>query len=153
MKKLTLPNGITVEVTEIKDIENYRGHYVIIEKGAIKTYLKATFNSCGAFITGYSRGYELIEDNILAHLHNKIRHKDTLSKYEKEDFYEKVNLVNGFARSDGKLYDFSSILNKIPGIPFHILGSQPSRREKKIFDETPFHGHEIDINELVSLVS
>jgi hypothetical protein len=121
-KKITLPNGIVVQAKVIKDINSYRGFYVVLPDN---TYVVNSFNSQG-FESHYTNGFDTGGKNVVEHLFNKLLENKKLTKHETEEFYERVNLFNPIVQYKGKYFNFSIVLKQIKGINFYTLSSKIS---------------------------
>lgn len=143
MSKLTkiihFKDGNTYKVQVIKDINDYRGFYVKFADG---TYCKAGFNQSAVadvneiVDSGYLNGF-LLEygSHRVEHLYNKLLKKLPLDKYEKEAFYEYINLRKPIEKSFGVYFDFREVLFKRPGIQFWTLEEKFNPKEKEIYRE------------------
>ena len=121
-----------VKLEIIEDFVNYRGFYFLHKDGV---YTKANYNSASFqdIKTGYSRGYELKGKNCIEHLYFKIANGSELSKNERIEFYEKINLRRPVERASGVLYDFRDILHKKENVQFWTLLEKFSKVEIEIY--------------------
>ena len=106
-----------VKLEIIEDLDNYRGFYFLHKDGV---YTKANYNSASFenIQTGYSRGYELKGKNCIEHLYLKLSKGSDLSRNERDEFYEKINLRRPVERASGVVYDFRNILHKRENVQF-----------------------------------
>ena len=121
-----------VKLEIIEDFDNYRGFYFLHKDGV---YTKANYNSASLenIQTGYSRGYELKGKNCIEHLYLKLAKGSDLSRNERTEFYEKINLRRPVERASGVLYDFRDILHKKENIQFWTLLEKFSSKEIEIY--------------------
>lgn len=140
--EILLENGLTVNADIIKDLENYRGFYVMIKNLAVK----ATFNTSGLDVK-YSNGFTF-DGNIVQYLYSKLEKGETLTKNEKEAFYEKVSLTDPVVQLAGKFYDFKKVLFKLKMIPFYSLKRKLNKREIEVFNNISFLGSSFDLSHL-----
>ena len=98
-------------------------------------YTKANYNSASFedIKTGYSRGYELKGKNCIEHLYLKIAKGSDLSRNERDEFYEKINLRHPVAKASGVIYDFRDILHKKENVQFWTLLEKFSKVEIEIY--------------------
>ena len=71
---------------------------------------------------------------MIEHLFNKIKNKQKLSKYEKKDFYEMVNLREPYKKFNNIVYDFREILVKVKNVRFWTISETPNKEEKTIYE-------------------
>ena len=116
----------------IEDCVNYRRFYFLHKDGV---YTKANYNSASFenIQTGYSRGYELKGENCIEHLYLKLLKGSNLSRNERAEFYEKINLRHPVAKASGIVYDFRGILHKKENVQFWTLLEKFSKEEIEIY--------------------
>ena len=121
-----------VKLEIIEDFDNYRGFYFLHKDGV---YTKANYNSASFenIQTGYSRGYELKGIDCIEHLYRKLAKGSDLSRNERVEFYEKINLRHPVAKSYGGRYDFRDILHKRENVQFWTLLEKFSKEEIEIY--------------------
>ena len=121
-----------VKLEVIEKIDDYRGFYFLHKDGV---YTKANYNSFSLedIQTGYSRGYELKGKNCIEHLYLKIAKGSDLSRNERDEFYEKINLRRPVERVSGVVYDFRGILHKRENVQFWTLLEKFSKEEIEIY--------------------
>ena len=131
-KKIKTIDGTNIRLELIEDISNYRGFYFLHKDGV---YTKANYNSASFedIKTGYSRGYELKGKNCIEHLYLKIAKGFDLSRNERDEFYEKINLRRPVERVSGVVYDFRNILHKRENVQFWTLLEKFSKVEIEIY--------------------
>ncbi len=124
--------GEKIKLEIIEDFDNYRGFYFLHNDGV---YTKANYNSASFedIKTGYSRGYELKGKNCIEHLYLKLAKGSDLSRNERDEFYEKINLRRPVERASGVVYDFRDILYKRENIQFWTLLEKFSKEEIEIY--------------------
>ncbi len=134
MKTKTVKNkdGEKIKLEIIEKFDNYRGFYFLHKDGV---YTKANYNSFSLenIQTGYSRGYVLKGKNCIEHLYLKIAKGSDLSRNERVEFYEKINLRRPVAKASGIVYDFRDILHKRENIQFWTLLEKFSKEEIEIY--------------------
>ena len=125
-------DGEKIKLEIIEKFDNYRGFYFLHKDGV---YTKANYNSASLenIQTGYSRGYELEGRDCIEHLYLKIAKGSDLSRNEKIEFYEKINLKFPVAKSYGGRYDFRDILHKKENVQFWTLLEKFSKVEIEIY--------------------
>ena len=125
-------SGEKIKLEVIEDFDNYRGFYFLHKDGV---YTKASYNSASFenIQTGYSRGYELKGKNCIEHLYLKLAKGSDLSRNERAEFYEKINLRRPVAKASGVVYDFRNILHKRENVQFWTLLEKFSKEEKEIY--------------------
>ena len=125
-------SGEKIKLEIIEDFDNYRGFYFLHKDGV---YTKASYNSASFenIQTGYSRGYELKGKNCIEHLYLKLAKGSDLSRNERAEFYEKINLRRPVERASGIVYDFRGILHKKENVQFWTLLEKFSKEEKEIY--------------------
>ena len=131
-KTVKTKDGEKIKLEIIEDFDNYRGFYFLHKDGV---YTKANYNSASLenIQTGYSRGYELEGRDCIEHLYLKIAKGSDLSRNEKIEFYEKINLKFPVAKSYGGRYDFRDILHKKENVQFWTLLEKFSKVEIEIY--------------------
>ena len=131
-KKIKTIDGTNIKLEIIEDFDNYRGFYFLHKDGV---YTKANYNSASFedIKTGYSRGYELKGKNCIEHLYLKIAKGFDLSRNERDEFYEKINLRRPVERVSGVVYDFRGILHKRENVQFWTLLEKFSKVEIEIY--------------------
>lgn len=131
-KTVKTRDGENVKLEVIENIDDYRGFYFLHKDGV---YTKANYNSASFedIKTGYSRGYELKGENCIEHLYLKLSKGSDLSRNERIEFYEKINLQHPVAKSSGIVYDFRGILHKKENIQFWTLLEKFSKEEKELY--------------------
>ena len=129
---LKTKDGEKIKLEVIENFDNYRGFYFLHNDGV---YTKANYNSASIenIQTGYSRGYELKGRDCIEHLYFKIANGSDLSKNERAEFYEKINLRHPVAKASGIVYDFRDILHKIKNVQFWTLIEKFSKEEIEIY--------------------
>lgn len=137
MKTKTVKNkdGEKIKLEIIENFDNYRGFYFLHKDGV---YTKANYNSASFedIQTGYSRGYVLEGRNCIEHLYLKIAKGSDLSRNERDEFYEKINLRRPVERVSGVVYDFRDILHKKENVQFWTLLEKFSKVEIEIYQST-----------------
>ena len=125
-------DGEKIKLEIIEKFDNYRGFYFLHKDGV---YTKANYNSFSLenIQTGYSRGYVLKGKNCIEHLYLKIAKGSDLSRNERVEFYEKINLRRPVAKSYGGRYDFRDILHKKENVQFWTLLEKFSKEEIEIY--------------------
>ena len=131
-KTVKTKDGENVKLEVIENIDDYRGFYFLHKDGV---YTKANYNSASFedIQTGYSRGYELKGENCIEHLYLKLIKGSDLSRNERAEFYEKINLRHPVTKASGIVYDFRSILHKRENIQFWTLLEKFSKVEIEIY--------------------
>ena len=131
-KTVKTKDGEKIKLEIIEDFVNYRGFYFLHKDGV---YTKASYNSASLenIQTGYSRGYELKGKNCIEHLYLKLAKGSDLSRNERAEFYEKINLRHPVAKASGIVYDFRGILHKKENVQFWTLLEKFSKEEKEIY--------------------
>lgn len=131
-KTVKTKDGEKIKLEIIEDFDNYRGFYFLHKDGV---YTKANYNSASFedIQTGYSRGYELKGKNCIEHLYLKLLKGSDLSRNERAEFYEKINLRHPVTKASGIVYDFRGILHKKENIQFWTLFEKFSKEEKEIY--------------------
>ena len=131
-KTVKTKDGEKIKLEIIEDFDNYRGFYFLHKDGV---YTKANYNSAyfEDIQTGYSRGYELKGENCIEHLYLKLLKGSDLSRNERAEFYEKINLRHPVAKASGIVYDFRGILHKKENVQFWTLLEKFSKEEKEIY--------------------
>ena len=134
MKTKTVKNkdGEKIKLEIIENFDDYRGFYFLHKDG---TYTKANYNDAALenIKMGYSRGYVLKGKNCIEHLYLKIAKGSDLSRNERVEFYEKINLRRPVAKASGIVYDFRDILHKKENIQFWTLNEKFSKEEREIY--------------------
>ena len=125
-------DGEKVKLEIIEDFDNYRGFYFLHKDGV---YTKANYNSASFedIKTGYSRGYELKGKNCIEHLYLKLLKGSDLSRNERAEFYEKINLRHPVEKASGVVYDFRDVLHKKENVQFWTLLEKFSKVEIEIY--------------------
>lgn len=125
-------DGEKIKLEIIEKFDNYRGFYFLHKDGV---YTKANYNSASLenIQTGYSRGYVLEGRNCIEHLYLKIAKGSDLSRNERDEFYEKINLRRPVERASGVVYDFRDILHKKENVQFWTLLEKFSKVEIEIY--------------------
>ena len=131
-KTVKTRDGENVKLEVIEDFDDYRGFYFLHKDG---TYTKANYNDAALenIKMGYSRGYVLKGKNCIEHLYLKIAKGSDLSRNERVEFYEKINLRRPVAKASGIVYDFRDILHKKENIQFWTLNEKFSKEEREIY--------------------
>ena len=134
-KKIKTIDGTNIKLELIEDISNYRGFYFLHKDGV---YTKANYNSASFenIQTGYSRGYELKGRDCIEHLYLKIAKGSDLSRNERAEFYEKINLRRPVEKASGVVYDFRDILHKKENVQFWTLLEKFSKIEIEIYQSS-----------------
>ena len=125
-------SGEKIKLEIIEDFDNYRGFYFLHKDG---TYTKANYNDAALenIKMGYTRGYELKGKNCIEHLYLKLAKGSDLSRNERAEFYEKINLRRPVERASGVVYDFRNILHKRENVQFWTLLEKFSKEEIEIY--------------------
>ncbi len=125
-------DGEKIKLEIIEKFDNYRGFYFLHKDGV---YTKANYNSFSLenIQTGYSRGYVLEGRNCIEHLYLKIAKGSDLSRNERDEFYEKINLRRPVEKASGVVYDFRDILHKKENVQFWTLLEKFSKVEIEIY--------------------
>ena len=125
-------DGEKIKLEIIEDFDNYRGFYFLHKDG---TYTKANYNDAALenIKMGYTRGYELKGKNCIEHLYLKLAKGSDLSRNERAEFYEKINLRRPVERASGVVYDFRNILHKRENVQFWTLLEKFSKEEIEIY--------------------
>ena len=131
-KTVKTRDGEKISLEVIEDFDNYRGFYFLHKDGV---YTKANYNSFSLenIQTGYSRGYVLEGRNCIEHLYLKIAKGSDLSRNERDEFYEKINLRRPVEKASGVVYDFRDILHKKENVQFWTLLEKFSKVEIEIY--------------------
>ena len=131
-KTVKTKDGEKIKLEIIEDFDNYRGFYFIHKDG---TYTKANYNDAALenIKMGYTRGYVLNGKNCIEHLYLKLAKGSDLSRNERAEFYEKINLRRPVERASGVLYDFRNILHKRENVQFWTLLEKFSKEEIEIY--------------------
>ena len=131
-KTVKTKDGEKIKLEIIENIDDYRGFYFLHKDGV---YTKANYNSASFenIKTGYSRGYELKGENCIEHLYLKLLKGSDLSRNERAEFYEKINLRDPVTKASGIIYDFRGILHKRENIQFWTLLEKFSKEEKELY--------------------
>ena len=131
-KTVKTKDGENVKLEVIENIDDYRGFYFLHKDG---TYTKANYNDAALenIKMGYSRGYELNGENCIEHLYLKLLKGSDLSRNERAEFYEKINLRHPVTKASGIVYDFRGILHKRENIQFWTLLEKFSKEEKELY--------------------
>ena len=131
-KTVKTKDGENVKLEIIEDFDNYRGFYFLHKDGV---YTKANYNSASFedIQTGYSRGYELKGENCIEHLYLKLLKGSDLSRNERDEFYEKINLRHPVEKASGVVYDFRDVLHKKENVQFWTLLEKFSKVEIEIY--------------------
>ena len=134
-KTVKTKDGEKIKLEIIEGFVNYRGFY-FLHKGGV--YTKAIYNSFSLedIQTGYSRGYELKCKNCIEHLYLKLAKGSDLSRNERAEFYEKINLRRPVERASGVVYDFRDILHKKENVQFWTLLEKFSKVEIEIYQSS-----------------
>ena len=134
-KTVKTKDGEKIKLEIIEDFDNYRGFYFLHKDGV---YTKASYNSASFenIQTGYSRGYELKGKNCIEHLYLKLAKGSDLSRNERDEFYEKINLRRPVERASGVVYDFRDILHKRENVQFWTLLEKFSKEEIEIYQSS-----------------
>ena len=125
-------DGEKIKLEIIEKFDNYRGFYFLHKDGV---YTKANYNSFSLenIQTGYSRGYVLEGRNCIEHLYLKLSKGSDLSRNERDEFYEKINLRRPVEKASGVVYDFRDILHKKENVQFWTLLEKFSKVEIEIY--------------------
>lgn len=128
-------DGEKIKLEIIENFDDYRGFYFLHKDGV---YTKANYNSASIenIQTGYSRGYVLEGRNCIEHLYLKIAKGSDLSRNERDEFYEKINLRRPVERVSGVIYDFRDILHKKENVQFWTLLEKFSKVEIEIYQSS-----------------
>lgn len=128
-------DGEKIKLEIIEKFDDYRGFYFLHKDGV---YTKANYNSASIenIQTGYSRGYVLEGRNCIEHLYLKIAKGSDLSRNERDEFYEKINLRRPVERASGVVYDFRDILHKKENVQFWTLLEKFSKVEIEIYQSS-----------------
>jgi hypothetical protein len=112
LQKILNKKKIDVKAILIPDIKTYRGFYIELDN----EFYVANFNTnCIKKNAKYSLGFELSHGgNVVEHLYSKKHDYDTFSQNEKVALFEMVNINTGTVVYRSQVYDFSSILIKVP---------------------------------------
>ena len=131
-KELKNKDGEKIKLEIIENFDDYRGFYFLHKDG---TYTKANYNDAALenIKMGYTRGYVLKGKNCIEHLYLKIAKGSDLSRNERVEFYEKINLRRPVAKASGIVYDFRDILHKKENIQFWTLNEKFSKEEREIY--------------------
>ena len=131
-KTVKTKDGEKIKLEIIEDFDNYRGFYFLHKDGV---YTKANYNDAAIkdIKMGYSRGYELKGENCIEHLYLKLLKGSDLSRNERAEFYEKINLRRPVERASGVVYDFRNILHKRENVQFWTLLEKFSKEEIEIY--------------------
>ena len=132
-KTVKTKDGEKIKLEIIEDFDNYRGFYFLHKDGA---YTKANYNQAALediTTLGYSRGYTLKGKDCIEHLYLKLSKGSDLSRNERAEFYEKINLRHPVAKSYGGEYDFRDILHKKENVQFWTLLEKFSKEEIEIY--------------------
>ena len=131
-KTVKTKDGEKIKLEMIENFDDYRGFYFIHKDG---TYTKANYNDAALenIKMGYSRGYVLNGKNCIEHLYLKLAKGSDLSRNERAEFYEKINLRRPVERASGVLYDFRNILHKRENVQFWTLLEKFSKEEIEIY--------------------
>ena len=131
-KTVKTKDGEKIKLEIIEDFVNYRGFYFLHKDGV---YTKANYNDAAIkdIQMGYSRGYELKGKNCIEHLFQKLAKGSDLSRNERAEFYEKINLRHPVAKASGVIYDFRDILHKKENVQFWTLLEKFSKVEIEIY--------------------
>ena len=131
-KELKNKDGEKIKLEIIENFDDYRGFYFLHKDG---TYTKANYNDAALenIKMGYTRGYVLEGRNYIEHLFQKLAKGATLSRNERVEFYEKINLRRPVAKASGIVYDFRDILYKRENIQFWTLLEKFSKEEIEIY--------------------
>ena len=121
-----------IKLEIIENFDNYRGFYFLHKDGV---YTKANYNDAAIkdIKMGYSRGYELNGKNCIEHLYLKLLKGSDLSRNERDEFYEKINLRRPVEKASGVVYDFRDILHKKENVQFWTLLEKFSKEEIEIY--------------------
>ena len=132
-KTVKTKSGEKIKLEIIEDFDNYRGFYFLHKDG---TYTKANYNDAALenIKMGYTRGYELKGKNCIEHLYLKLAKCSDLSRNERAEFYEKINLRRPIAKASGVVYDFRNILHKRENVQFWTLLEKFSKEEIEIYE-------------------
>lgn len=132
-KTVKTKSGEKIKLEIIENFDDYRGFYFLHKDG---TYTKANYNDAALenIQTGYSRGYELKGKNCIEHLYLKLAKGSDLSRNERAEFYEKINLRHPVKRASGVVYDFRNILHKRENVQFWTLLEKFSKEEIEIYE-------------------
>ena len=131
-KTVKTKDGEKIKLEMIENFDDYRGFYFIHKDG---TYTKANYNDAALenIKMGYTRGYVLNGKNCIEHLYLKLAKGSDLSRNERAEFYEKINLRRPVERASGVLYDFRNILHKRENVQFWTLLEKFSKEEIEIY--------------------
>ena len=126
-------SGEKIKLEIIENFDDYRGFYFLHKDG---TYTKANYNDAALenIKMGYTRGYELKGKNCIEHLYLKLAKGSDLSRNERAEFYEKINLRHPVKRASGVVYDFRNILHKRENVQFWTLLEKFSKEEIEIYE-------------------
>ena len=132
-KTVKTKDGEKIKLEIIEDFDNYRGFYFLHKDGV---YTKANYNDAAIkdIQMGYSRGYELKGKNCIEHLYLKLSKGSDLSRNERIEFYEKINLRRPVEKASGVVYDFRNILHKRENVQFWTLLEKFSKEEIEIYE-------------------
>ena len=131
-KTVKTRDGEKIKLEIIEDFDNYRGFYFLHKDGV---YTRANYNSASFedIKTGYSRGYELKGKNCIEHLYLQLLKGSDLSRNERDEFYEKINLRRPVEKDSGVVYDFRDVLHKKENVQFWTLLEKFSKEEIEIY--------------------
>ena len=131
-KTVKTKDGEKIKLEIIENFDDYRGFYFLHKDGA---YTKANYNDAALenIKMGYTRGYVLKGENCIEHLYLKLLKGSDLSRNERAEFYEKVNLRHPVTKSSGIVYDFRGILHKRENVQFWTLLEKFSKEEIEIY--------------------
>ena len=132
-KTVKTKSGEKIKLEIIENFDDYRGFYFLHKDG---TYTKANYNDAALenIKMGYTRGYELKGKNCIEHLYLKLAKGSDLSRNERAEFYEKINLRHPVKRASGVVYDFRNILHKRENVQFWTLLEKFSKEEIEIYE-------------------
>ena len=131
-KTVKTKDGEKIKLEMIENFDDYRGFYFLHKDD---TYTKANYNDAALenIKMGYTRGYVLNGKNCIEHLYLKLAKGSDLSRNERAEFYEKINLRRPVERASGVLYDFRNILHKRENVQFWTLLEKFSKEEIEIY--------------------
>ena len=120
-------------MTKFEDFDNYRGFYFLHKDGV---YTKANYNDAALenIKMGYTRGYELKGENCIEHLYLKLAKGSDLSRNERAEFYDAINLRHPVIKASGVVYDFRNILHKRENVQFWTILEKFSKEEIEIYE-------------------
>lgn len=146
--KIDLANGTTVFANKIEDINTYRGFYVILKNGDI---VKADFYTAGMEVK-YHYGFNLNGKGLQQYLYDKLSAGEKLSVFEKQAFYDSVDLNSPIVRNgEHVVFNFRPLLCQVPYLEFYTLETKMSEVEREIFETTDFTAEDIYLDGLYAI--